>query len=143
MNDFKVETFVKIVVAVAVLFAVWKLMQGMGIIDDKDDRAQDKLMNSKKLLPITTADLKKHADKLLPTKSAALIAYTIYNADQLVDNDEGALAALKLIKSQLQMKQVSLAFTTAFGKDLAAYLNFMSDGNMRLALNYINSLPKM
>ncbi len=142
MND-KIKLAAFIIIALIVLFAVYKIFQGIGIIDDKDDVGRANLMSNPAFVPITPAELNKHKARLLDSKTSGMIVAQIFGADKAVDDDAAAVAAIKFCKTQMQVKQIALLFSLTAKKDLANYLDFLNNEFMTQMDKYVKGLPKV
>lgn len=146
MNEEKIISFLKIGMGFAILFAVYKLFQKFGIINDKNDRTADKLIQSgTNGSPLNPNYWREHYKTGVPaTKAfASIIAKQIWDAKgSIYDTDGQALNAIRQLNSKSKVSYVSYIFGVLYSRDLAEYLNFMDNSSMALAHQHINSLPK-
>ena len=127
------------------LFIVYKTLQKIGLIDDKNDKGQENLKESGNAgSPLNQGYWLKYLKKDKPPMSlttASAVCKRIFDAKGFIyDSDGEALGVIRQLSSKVQVSYVSMVFNALYKRDLAEFLDFMSDANMTLAFNHINKL---
>lgn len=146
-----------IVLALILVFASFKLMQKLGLIETSEQRKISQIKSGKRdatgmetnpLNPLFVTHLIKYSPKgkrvkLLPQSAAAKIAGELYESKGLFkDDDSKAISLIKQLETQSQVSQVSQAFTKIYNKDLGTYLSFLDDNNYNSLIETVLSMPK-
>jgi len=132
---------VKWVIAVAIIYAIYKLMQKVGIVQTAKEQTASEL----DLQDYTNKDYwrQKSGAKLLTVSSTNQLIQKILQSHHWYNDDEEQMtSALKSIKYKTQFSWLVDNFQKQTGEDLIAWLrNYYSDKELETPFNWIANLP--
>lgn len=137
----KQEEILKWGIVVVIFFAIYKIMQKIGIVKTQSEITASKL----DLQDYTSKDYwKQKSPAKVFTKSTTdqLIAKILASHHWYNDDEEQMVSALKSIKYKTQYSWLVDNFQKAVGEDLTAWLrNYFSDKELEVPFNWIANLP--
>lgn len=130
--------YINIILAVALLFLIYKAFTKFGILKSSDEIKGDKISNLSAFSPLY---YKKSGGTLLKHAAAKQYAEQLYEAKGFLhDSDEQAISVFRNLKSKSQVSQIADVFNLLYKKDLATYLNFMDDDNRAKVYDLVKRL---
>lgn len=137
----KEEKILNYVIIVAVIFALYKLFQKIGLVKTQSEETASGL----DLQDFTTKDYwkQKGGAKIFTTSATnQLIDKILASHHWYNDDEEQMVSALKSVKYKTQYSWLVDKFQQRTGDDLTAWLrNYFSDKELETPFNYLANLP--
>ena len=133
-----------LLIGAAILLLIYKILQGVNLIDDKTDKAlkRGKGKQGKVLDPKAYLIAENGTPNQTYRNAAAARAERIYSAKGYIYATDGqAIAVFRELSSKPQASFLAAVFAKKYNQDLSTYLDFLSDSAQVTLNDILSNLP--